>query len=49
MPESPEKYPLEGAKIFGIDGTNGKITGHGDVTNRFTEWALVNLVSWEKL
>ena len=49
MPDAPEKYQLEGARIVGIDGSDGKITGHGDVSNRFTEWALVNLVSGEAL
>lgn len=49
MLEAPEKYPLQGFRIFGIDGSNDKITGHGDISNRFTEWALVNLVSGEAL
>ncbi|QPK65361.1 hypothetical protein IVG45_10710 [Methylomonas sp. LL1] len=48
MPEVGTRYPLEGFKILGIDGSDDKIKGHGDVSNRFTEWALVNLVSGEK-
>jgi hypothetical protein len=49
MPAVGTKYSMGEAKIFGIDGSSDKIKGHGDVSNEFTEWALVNLVSREKL
>jgi hypothetical protein len=49
MPAVGTKYPIEDAKIFGIDGSNNKITGHGDISNEFTEWALLNLVSGDQL
>jgi predicted alpha/beta hydrolase family esterase len=44
--EQPAKYATaSGQKIFALDGSDNKINGHGDVRNRFTEWAHLNLVS----
>lgn len=42
----PEKYDFSDRdiRLYALDGS-GRITGHGDVRNAFTEWALVNLVS----
>ncbi len=34
-----------GVKIYGLDGSNGQITGHGDVATKFTAWAHMDLVS----
>lgn len=31
-----------GARIVALDGTQGRINGHGDVTNRYACWALVD-------
>lgn len=46
----PAKYATgAGQKIFALDGSDNKITGHGDVRNQFTEWAHLNLVSPEAL
>lgn len=30
-----------GSKVAALDGTQGRINGHGDVTNRYTWWALI--------
>jgi hypothetical protein len=40
-------YPrgAPGIKIYGLNGSNGQINGHGDVATRFTAWAHLNLVS----
>lgn len=53
-PDSPSPgnlYPRgeAGIKIFGLDGSKGQITGHGDVATRFTAWAHLNLVSGGEL
>jgi len=34
-----------GTPVFGLDGSNRQITGHGDMSNRHTWWALYSLVS----
>ena len=42
--EAPNRYPAAGAeKIYALNASNDRITGHGDVRNPFTEWALVDL------
>jgi pimeloyl-ACP methyl ester carboxylesterase len=33
---------LSGTTVLALDGTNNRINGHGDVTNRYTYWALVD-------
>lgn len=44
-PASGTRYPLDsGAEVLAIDGTT-RISGHGDVTNPATSWALYNLVT----
>jgi hypothetical protein len=45
IPDPPAPYPAkeDGVKICALDGSADRITGHGDVRNRFTEWALVSL------
>jgi hypothetical protein len=43
----PEQYKLQqpGIRLIALDGSkDARINSHGDVRNRFTEWALVNLV-----
>jgi hypothetical protein len=47
MMHSPAKYDLSDPRIrlYALDGSGGMITGHGDVRNDFTAWALINLVS----
>jgi hypothetical protein len=47
MRSAPSKYPFGegGVRIYGVDGSDHKILGHGDVKNVFTEWAELNLVS----
>jgi hypothetical protein len=39
------RYPAPDAshRVFALDGSADRITGHGDVRNAFTEWALVDL------
>ena len=51
MVSSPGKYDLSNPKIrlYALDGSDNRITGHGDVRNQFTEWALINLVSGKQL
>lgn len=45
-----EKYPdSAGYKIVALNGSDGQITGHGDVATEFTAWAHLNLVSGEQL
>jgi hypothetical protein len=41
------KYPRgeAGIKIYGLDGSNGQINGHGDVATDFTAWAHLSLVA----
>jgi len=43
--DQPGVYPppLPGVRVRALDGATG-IGGHGDVRNRFTEWALASLV-----
>lgn len=43
--DQPGVYPpaLPGVRVRALDGASG-IGGHGDVRNRFTEWALASLV-----
>jgi pimeloyl-ACP methyl ester carboxylesterase len=45
MLDQPGVYPppLPGVRVRALDGASG-IGGHGDVRNRFTEWALASLV-----
>ena len=45
IPEPPDPYPAvaAGVKVRALDGSSHRITSHGDVRNRFTEWALVSL------
>ena len=38
-----------GIRIYGVDGSDGKIKGHGDVATEFTAWAHLNLVSGPEL
>ena len=42
----PEKYDLSdpNIRLYALDGSDQCITSHGDVRNRFTEWAMINLV-----
>jgi hypothetical protein len=51
MPAPGTKYPSNepGIRIFGVDGSQGQITGHGDVATKFTAWAHLNLVSGQEL
>jgi hypothetical protein len=51
MPAVAQKYPAANGtlKVIGIDGSDGKIKGHGDVATDFTAWAHLNLVSGEQL
>ena len=51
MHSVPLKYAFgkAGVLIYGLDGSDQKIQGHGDVKNMFTEWAELNLVSGEDL
>lgn len=35
---------LEGERLIGLDGSDGRITSHGDVANGYTAWALRQLV-----
>lgn len=51
MPSVGKKYPdaPDGCKVIGVDGSDGKITGHGDVANDFTAWAHLNLVAGDQL
>lgn len=43
--KAPNRYPAPESthKIYALDGSNNSITGHGDVRNPFTEWALIDL------
>jgi hypothetical protein len=47
----PAKYPSgeAGVRIYGVDGSKGKIKGHGNVATEFTAWAHLNLVSGPEL
>ncbi len=47
IPAPPSRYPAlpAGVKIRALDGSADRITGHGDVRNPFTEWALVSLTT----
>jgi hypothetical protein len=51
MRSAPSKYPFGqgGVRVYGVDGSDHKILGHGDVKNVFTEWAELNLVSGGEL
>ena len=41
IPALGQAYPdLAGAKVVGLDGSDHRITSHGDVANSFTAWAL---------
>lgn len=45
QPDSNTRYPLAGgARVLAVDGTRS-ISGHSDVTNRATAWALYNLLA----
>jgi len=45
MPELGGDYPpLDGAPVFGLDGSRGVVEGHGDVRTDATAWALHRLV-----
>jgi pimeloyl-ACP methyl ester carboxylesterase len=45
FPSAGEDYPwLDDAPIVGLDGSGGRIMGHGDVANDATAWALRQLV-----
>jgi len=41
------RYPRgeAGIRIYGLDGSKGQITGHGDVATKYTAWAHLNLVA----
>ncbi|WP_217995911.1 alpha/beta fold hydrolase, partial [Kribbia dieselivorans] len=44
-PAAGTRYPLDpGSEVLAINGT-ARISGHGDVTNPATSWALYNLIS----
>lgn len=47
----PDKYDLSdpNIRLYALDGSDQCITSHGDVRNKFTEWAMVNLVSGRAL
>jgi pimeloyl-ACP methyl ester carboxylesterase len=47
----PHKYDLSnpGIRLYAVDGSEQGIVSHGDVRNSYTEWGLVNLVSWRDL
>jgi len=50
MPAVGTKYPATAAyRVVGINGSDGKIKGHGDVATPFTAWAHLNLVSGDQL
>jgi hypothetical protein len=51
MPAPGTTYPrgAAGIRIYGVDGSNGQIKGHGDVATKFTAWAHLNLVSGREL
>ncbi len=41
-----EPYVLDPeVRVYGLDGANGRIPGHGDISNEFTWWALHALVA----
>jgi|GEM_PF-653460 len=57
IPAVDEPYPWEkGVQVYGLDGKkrtiNGQetkpISGHGDIINPFTAWALYNLVNYRE-
>ena len=50
MAPKPFKYPnpKPGVRVYALNGTDG-ISGHGDVINPYTWWALLNQVSGDKL
>jgi hypothetical protein len=37
----PYEFPPD-TTVLALDGTHNRINGHGDVTNRYTYWALVD-------
>lgn len=40
-----ESYAFDdGVRVYGLDGANGRIPGHGDISNKYTWWALYSLV-----
>jgi pimeloyl-ACP methyl ester carboxylesterase len=41
----PAPYDLTGVEVIALDGSDGAIAGHGDVSNRATWWALHQLVA----
>lgn len=47
MQAPPYKYPLSdpAVRFCTLDGSDNRITSHGDVRNVYTEWVMVNLVS----
>lgn len=46
MKAIPNPYQLNPTiPIYGLDGSNGQITGHGKIANPYTWWALYSLVS----
>lgn len=49
--KQPEKYDFSdnAIRLIALDGSDNRITGHGDVRNEFTEWAMINLVSGSAL
>lgn len=45
QPQGMDRYPLaDGARVLAVDGTKS-ISGHSDVTNSATAWALYNLIA----
>jgi len=50
MAPKPFKYPAPAAnvRVYALDGTDG-ISGHSDVRNAFTWWALINQVAGDRL
>ena len=50
MAPKPFRYPIPGAgvRVFALLGTDG-ISGHSDVTNRYTWWAMLNQTSGDHL
>jgi hypothetical protein len=51
LPPPSNLYPRgeAGVRIYGLDGSNGQIKGHGNVATEFTAWAHLNVVAGGEL
>jgi hypothetical protein len=45
IPEPGAAFDIGDARLVGLDGSEGRIKGHGDVTNPYTAWALRRLIA----